>query len=288
MRSRGGFTIVELMVSMAIVGLLASLVAVAVQRSRATARRLQCANNLKQIGIAVENCVSSSKHYPSTRTDSAEIYQALGFPISAPIPTLSPPFFCPQDDYSGDTTHCTRSYAMNAGTHFRLGDDYRNGYMTDLKDRSPADMSDGLSQTAFFSERLVIDWQATDDNVWAEPRRYLWWTAHEVPRTPGNEPAFIRECETQRTSQLPFRAWALDTGGMGYDHRLPPNRPGCWNGPADTAYQYEAIAPASSNHSGGVNVLFGDGHITMVSDSVDVAVWLSLGTINGGDIVDGF
>lgn len=60
-----GFTIVELMVSIAIIGLLMALLMPAVQSARESARRTTCRNNLRQIGLAVLNHESSTKLIPS-------------------------------------------------------------------------------------------------------------------------------------------------------------------------------------------------------------------------------
>ncbi len=63
-RSRG-FTLIELLVVIAIMGILMSLLMPAVQQVREAARRTQCANNLRQIGIAMGNYYSSFRRFPS-------------------------------------------------------------------------------------------------------------------------------------------------------------------------------------------------------------------------------
>ena len=68
-KRRVAFTLVELLVVIAIIGILVGLLLPAVQAAREAARRMQCSNNLKQMGLATLNYESTHKKFPPGRFD---------------------------------------------------------------------------------------------------------------------------------------------------------------------------------------------------------------------------
>ncbi len=63
-RHHRGFTLVELLVVIAIIGILVGLLLPAVQAAREAARRMQCQNNIRQVGLASHNFESAMKYFP--------------------------------------------------------------------------------------------------------------------------------------------------------------------------------------------------------------------------------
>lgn len=117
-RKRLGFTLVELLVVIAIIGVLVALLLPAVQAAREAARRMQCGNNVKQLGLGLQNYHDTFLYLPygaRNRSTNAPLYNTTnGYGSSWLVATLP---FCEQRPLFDKITAASTA----AGNHFAAG-----------------------------------------------------------------------------------------------------------------------------------------------------------------------
>lgn len=269
---RAGFTMVEVLVSIGIIGLLLALLLPAIQSVRESSRRTTCRSNLKQVVLAALQYETTFRVYPNTRWSEQLLphVEWSGGELQPPI------FFCPSDPLVTRRITLGTNFDINTGVALlQTGFTVPSG---DITYKKPADMTDGTSHTAAFSERLVWpDWaplavaSGTHIEVW--PRRIL-----RIGQLTSDLDEFANECEFYALA--PAAYWI---GYSGYTHNLPPNRNSCVNGP-DNMYTAVAVTTRSF-HWGGVNTAYADGSVRVTPDSIDPKVWQALGTRQGNETV---
>ena len=337
-----GFTLVELLVVISIIGMLMALLLPAIQNAREAGRRVQCANNMKNLGTAVLNILTTKGEFPGYQ-QILNVDNSESPPANANIPATWVVSLLPAlertDLYTNWTDrnfvpltgtelvqfipllHCpsmgspnpeipTNCYAVNAGFEPRAGTDpspyggstdsappnglidaweqaqnSSNGIFHDRVNNvlnaanSPSlapkttltDIQDGASNTLLFAENLTA---YLNQMTWGDPTNavsvinppnqkfrnvFVWCYAYDGSIPTVNFDGSSRPTPTSIDPLMRING----------SKNLEPNALGTLS------------ARPSSEHPGGVNIAFVDGHLTFLHEGIDYHVYQQLMTPHG-------
>jgi prepilin-type N-terminal cleavage/methylation domain-containing protein len=325
-RRRAGFTLIELLVVIAIIAVLIALLLPAVQQAREAARRSQCKNNLKQLGLAMHNYHDTYRVFPAASggngfspharvlpyIDQAPLYNTLNFLTTTAISQGSVPadannaaawrltlpvFRCPSDlDKLPDpsTVGGRNNYWTNSGT----------GVLNGSPGQTAGSTNYGLPENngTIIQDRYVSMAEITDGTsntaLMSEKRTGDGSNAISTPETdtfaPGTYPSNADEA-----FQL---CMATDVTNLAMQGKS--NIGVSWlAGSNDSSFYFHSLPPngrscrfppsrmastANSTHVGGIHTMLSDGSARFISQNISLVVWRSIGTRNGGEVVGDF
>jgi prepilin-type N-terminal cleavage/methylation domain-containing protein len=291
---RGGFTLIELLVVIAIISILAALMLPAVQAAREAARRSQCTNNLRQIGLAFHNHHEVLRFFPTSGGDwgTPPTYvngnpavlnkqgAGWGFQIlpylegqaawqggtattdnarqRVAVGTVFPVYFCPSR--RAPTTIDYADFYISQGPN-----DLVTHALGDYASNNLDDGSGAIRANAYGPALGIVDIRdGTSTTLLVSEKRLNLYYAGKAIRADDNEGySGGNDWDTMRNANYPP---APDT-----------NAPTTENG----------FGNFGSSHRAGLNVLLADGSVRHVSYSVDATVFSRLGTRADGQPLSG-
>ena len=324
-RTSRGFTLIELLVVIAIISVLVSLLLPAVQQAREAARRSQCKNNLKQIGLALHNYESSSRLLPPgyisvpgfgtmdplsgdsgtgwgwlthllPNLEQGPLYNSLNLNVpcwdplnSALVKTSLPAYQCPSSANPANTVN-VEDVNHNTLSVFGRANYVHNVGWNDLWS-APATTPQDYARVAngvMYRDSSVRFSEVTDglsNTVCAGERSPNLSDAVWPGVMPGSA----------HFARPPFGS--IGSGGPGTNWDSGGSYVGAHSGPSIFEFPVVIHPPNSplghtdqmqSLHAGGAHILLGDGSVRFISESVNLSIWSALCSRNGGEVVSDY
>lgn len=296
-RKAKAFTLVELLVVVAIIAMLVALLLPAVEASRAATRRLQCANNLKQLGIAMANYESAIQCFPGVPLPTAsggpvngywfgweaavlpwleqqDVYQSFNLEkqfsdspnLNIALRLVPPVFVCPSADYYVNWTGLGSNYASVMGPGAFRGTHYQSrphGWCGDCS-------ADGFMVPGQVRRTSDITDGASSTLALGERLYYRGgWLGSVIV---SGQSACVLHAKNIR---WPINSKPAAVGYYYSDTHVPQG--------GTRAIEYNDLW-FGSNHPEGANFLYVDGSVHFLKETIDFALYGNLATVAGGEV----
>ena len=313
--TKHGFTLVELLVVITIIGILIALLLPAVQAAREAARRAQCSSHLKQIGLAVHNYATTHKVLPPGSffftsgygrnkgsilvhilpfVEQQAVFDAYDF-TAADITgqtydsgaeirtTIIPVYICPSDNHRRTfTVPSSDGWWIGSGRLVALHNYAASGGPNYLANNSGCSCSQSWNSYA-------MGYYYDPDN-WAGPFNRMGIScAFSEIRDGLSNTVFFGEVRPLCSIHAQ-RGWAESCNGCGYHSTIVPiNLDTCHRETSfdncDRFCNWHTSAGFKSPHPGGAQFLFGDGAVRMLQETIDHDTYQLLGAKADGQPV---